>query len=151
MTHSDDLRAWAKGMYALEAGTELLLRAFNGHFAAPGNPWIHPSSTTDEGHPKRAWIDFESIPEHVDTGAYSGGERRLLLLAASFGAEAPVVLSDVLPGLDRANVELILAAVSHAAGSHEHSGMTLDGQGNPTAFTHLTRLYPWPEAPGTSA
>lgn len=68
MTHSDDLRAWAKWMYALEAGTELLIRAFNGHFAAPGNPWIHPSSTTDEGHLQRAWIDFEAIPEHVDQG-----------------------------------------------------------------------------------
>jgi len=48
MTHADDLRAWARGMYTTEAATELLLRAFGGKFAAPGNPWIH-TSTEAEG------------------------------------------------------------------------------------------------------
>jgi hypothetical protein len=151
MTHADDLRAWAKGMYSLEAGTELLIRAFNGNFAAKGNPWIHATTTTPEGYLSGAWIDFESIPEHAGSGSYSGGERRLLLLAASFGSEVPVVLSDVLPGLDRDNVELVLAAVSHSSGSHEHSGMTLDEDGTPKAFTHLTALYPWPEKKSAKA
>ncbi|GAB2713744.1 ATP-binding cassette domain-containing protein [Arthrobacter bambusae] len=143
MTHADDLRAWAKGVYAIEAGTELLLRAFNGRFAAPGNPWIGTSTTPEGPQQVRAWIDFDSIPEHV--GALSGGERRFLLLAASFGGGEPVILSDVLSGLDRDNLELVLAAVSHAGGSHEHSGMTFDETGTPKAFTHLTTLYPWPK------
>ncbi len=30
MTHADDLRAWARGMYTIEAATELLIRAFGG-------------------------------------------------------------------------------------------------------------------------
>lgn len=34
MTHADDLRAWAKGSYTTEAGTELLLQAFGGRYAA---------------------------------------------------------------------------------------------------------------------
>lgn len=38
MSHEEDLRDWAKNMYILEAATELLLRAFNGRYAAPGRP-----------------------------------------------------------------------------------------------------------------
>jgi hypothetical protein len=143
MTHADDLRAWAKGVYTIEAATEMLLRAFGGRFAAPGNPWIHTSTTPEGPQQVRAWVDFASIPE--DTGALSGGERRFLLLTASIGEDVPVVLSDVLTGLDRSVVQLVLAAVSHASGSHEHSGMTFDENGEPKAFTHLTALYPWPE------
>ena len=44
MTHEDDLRAWAKGDYTLEAATELLIRAFGGVYAELRQPWIH----TDE-------------------------------------------------------------------------------------------------------
>lgn len=49
MTHAEDLRRWAKGTYTTEAATELLLRAFNGRFAEPGNPWIHTPVTTGHG------------------------------------------------------------------------------------------------------
>ncbi|MEJ1116832.1 ABC transporter ATP-binding protein [Paenarthrobacter sp. CCNWLY172] len=142
MAHTDDLRRWAKGMYGLEAATELLIRAFNGKFAAPGAPWVYPSATTPEGHAQVAYIDFESIPDQAE--GLSGGERRFLLLAASLAGEVHVVLGDVVSGLDRQNLELVLAAIAHAGGSHEHSGMTLHEDGTPKAFTHLTTLYPWP-------
>ena len=142
MTHADDLRRWAKGMYGLEAATELLIRAFNGKFAAPGNPWIHTSPDAVGPGQVSAWIDFESIPDQL--GALSGGERRFLQLAASLAGEVHVVSGDVVSGLDRGNLELVLAAVAHAGGSHEHSGMTLHEDGTPKAFTHLTALYPWP-------
>ena len=143
MTHQEQLREWAQGSYPQEAGTELLLRAYDGRFASRGNPWIRTSSNAD-GETVKAWIDFAAIPEHANSGAYSGGERRFLLLAASFGEGVPVVLSEVLPGLDRETVVLTLAAVSHAAGSHQHSGMSFHEDGRPKAFTHLTSLYPWP-------
>ncbi|WP_420181235.1 hypothetical protein [Paenarthrobacter sp. TA1.8] len=142
MTHNDDLRRWAKGMYGLEAATELLIRAFNGNFAAPGNPWVHTSTEPQGPGQLNAWIDFESIPD--ETGALSGGERRFLLLAASLAADVPVVLGDVVTGLDRGNLDLLLAAIAHAGGSHEHSGMTLDEDGTPKSFTHLKTLHPWP-------
>lgn len=142
MTHEDDLRRWAKGMYGLEAATELLIRVFNGKFAAPGNPWIYTGGTTPEGHAEMAYVDFESLPDQI--GALSGGEQRLLQLAASLAGEVHVVLGDVLSGLDRQNLELVLAAIAHAGGSHEHSGMTLHEDGTPKAFTHLTTLFPWP-------
>lgn len=57
MTHEDELRAWAKGMYAIEAATELLLRAFGGSLAQPGNPWI--CTDAERGN---SWINFEETP-----------------------------------------------------------------------------------------
>ncbi len=138
MDRFDSLRAWAKGSYPQEAATELLIRAFGGRFAAPGLQWM---GVRDDGEP---WIDFESIPAHV--GVLSGGERRFLLLVASLAGDALVTLGDVVSGLDRDLVKLVLAAVAHAAGTHEGVEVihTPDGRGS---FRKVSgSLYPWPEA-----
>lgn len=103
----DDLRAWARGNYCIEAGTELLIRAFAGRFRQLGYPWIHVDP--------RPWIDFNAITE-ANTGVYSGGERRLLAIAASLGGNRTVTLSEVLSGLDAATLGLVLGAVAHAGG-----------------------------------
>lgn len=143
MTHIEDLRAWAKGSYTCEAATELLIRGFRGRFASPGNPWIHTASTSPEGYRENAWIDFESIQEN--SGPLSGGERRFLDLAASIGGDVPVSLGDVLPGLDRDNATLALAAVSHASGSQEHSGVRISDDGTKLLRDGPTGpLFPWP-------
>lgn len=137
MTHEDDLRTWAKGSYTMEAATELLLRAFGGRYAAADRPWVRK----DE-HDGKPWIDFVSIPEHL--GGSSGGERRFLLLAASLAGSEPVVLGDVVPGLDRDHLDLVLAAIAHAGGSHEHSDLRFHEDGTATLHGKLESLYPWP-------
>lgn len=138
MSYKDELRAWAEGSYPLVAATELLLRAFNGNFAKPGNPWF--ITEKDYGN---VWIDFEVIPENV--GGKSGGEVRFLMLAASLaGVGVEVDLGDILPGLDRKNLNLVLAAVAHAAGSHEHSDFITRTDGT-ASFERLPSLYPWPD------
>ena len=145
MTHADDLRAWAKGSYTTEAGTELLLQAFGGRYAAVGNPWIHASTPTPEGYVQGAWIDFAALAEHADSGAFSGGERRFLLVAASLAENVPVVLRDVIPGLGRANLDLVLAAIAHAGGSHEHSDVRFNKDGSMSLGKgYLDSLHPWP-------
>lgn len=145
MTHADDLRAWAKGSYTTEAATELLLRAFGGRFAAVGQPWVHTSTEPQGPSQVSAWIDFASIPEEV--GVLSGGERRFLLLAASLAEDVPVVLGDVVPGLDRVNLDLVLAAVAHAGGSHQHSDIETKEDGSIVLYSgYLDALYPWPQA-----
>ena len=137
-THEEQLRAWAKGSYPLVAATELLLRAFGGKFAREGNPWV-----IKEPEYGNVCIDFEQIPENL--GGLSGGERRLLMLAASLSdAGVPVELGDVLPGLDREVLNLVLAAVAHAGGSHEHSAIVENSDGT-TSFQRQSSLYPWPE------
>ncbi|ALE07546.1 hypothetical protein AL755_04235 [Arthrobacter sp. ERGS1:01] len=136
--HFEDLRAWARGSYTAEAATELLIRAFEGRFAAPGNSWIHKSEKSG-----KHWIRFGEIPEHVDV--LSGGESRFLRLVASIAAvEVSVDLGEVLPGLDRRVLELVLAAVAHAGGSHEHSGFTTNTDGS-QSIERLSTLYPWPD------
>jgi len=131
----EQLRARAKGTYPEEAATELLLRAFGGRFAGNGWGWMQ---IHEDGTP---WIDFESIPSHI--GALSGGEQRFLLLVASLSGAAPAVLGDILSGLDRDLVDLILAAVAHAAGTHDGVEMIHTPDGHAT-FSRAETLYPWP-------
>lgn len=143
MTHADDLRAWARGMYTTEAATELLLKAFGGKFAAPGNPWVHTSTEPEGPGQVRAWIDFAAIPEEV--GPLSGGERRFLMLAASLAEDVPVVLGDLVSGLDRENLDLLLAAIAHAGGSHQHSDIRFNEDGAMSLGKgYLDSLHPWP-------
>ncbi|TLM83653.1 hypothetical protein FDW83_09345 [Pseudarthrobacter sp. NamE2] len=143
MTHADDLRAWARGMYTIEAATELLLRGFGGKFAAPGNPWVHTSTEPQGPGQVSAWIDFASIPE--EAGALSGGERRFLMLAASLAEDVPAVLGDIVPGLDRENLDLVLAAIAHAGGSHQHSDIRFNEDGTMSLGKgYLDSLHPWP-------
>lgn len=139
MTHEFELRRWAKGSYTYEAATELLLRGFGGRFARAGQPWVKK----EEGS-ANVWIDFDSIPDLVE--GLSGGERRFLLLAASLAESFPVVLGDVVPGLDRGNLALVLAAIAHAGGSHEHSDVRMNPDGSLSLGSgYLESLYPWPE------
>jgi len=88
--HEDALRAWAKGLLPLEAATELLIR---GGYAGETRPWVQYDEFLE-----RPWIDFASIPELI--GGMSGGQQRFLRIAASLGADAPVILADELSGLD---------------------------------------------------
>ncbi len=66
-------------------------------------------------------------------------------IACSLIDGSPVDLSDAIPGLDRRGTILVLAAMAHANGSHEHSGITFDDDGAPVGFYPETSLYPWPD------
>lgn len=129
---SEALRRWAKGLYPLEAGVELLIQAFDGRFASPGEPWVQQGD--DSGW---WWIDVEQMTED-NYDALSGGEARLLRIAASLLGGLPVDLSRNIAGLDREHLQLVVAAVAHAGGSHEHTGHQYLIRGPATSTT--TRL-----------
>ena len=134
--HHCGLRSWAKGTYTTEAATELLIRAYEGRFARPGQPWIGMGS-------RWPYVDFEAIEENLE--GLSGGERRFMLLVASLGDGGALVnFGDIIPGLDRDVLDLVLAAIAHAGGSHEHSGFEFTEDGTPTSIVRLARLYDWP-------
>lgn len=139
---AEGLRAWAKGMHTLVAAAELLIRS--GPPLLTG-PWV-------EHDPERGryWFNVEAVTE--DGGHLSGGERRVLDLAAALASDDhPVALGDAVSGIDRKHLTLVLAAIAHAAGSHEHSRMVYDGflEGTdaprPVGFEKLDSLYPWPQ------
>lgn len=139
---TEKLRDWARGSFPLEAAIEILVRAHGGRFAAAGNPWIK----TDNG---RLWLDSDAIDEE-SMGALSGGEKRLLRIVASLAGGTPVSLGDNLPGLDRAALELVVAAVAHAAGSHEQSEPRFNDDHTAVAgFDRLRPLAEWPAHPRT--
>ena len=136
------VRAGAKGLYPREAGVELLVRTSNGRFASPGNPWIQPCD-----QPGWWWLDPAAVNDD-NLVAFSGGEQRVLRIVASLAGGEPVHLGAVLPGLDRNVLNLVLAAVAHANGSHEHADIRLDhDRGVSVLHGQLPSLYPWPEPP----
>lgn len=133
------LRAWAKGLYPLEAAVELLVGFAGGRFATPGHPWIQPSD-----QPGRWWLDPSRISNDT-IGALSGGEQRVLRIVSSLAGGEPVDLSENLSGLDRPTTGLVLAAVAHAAGSHEQADIRIDRErGVSVLHGRLPSLHPWP-------
>lgn len=105
-----DLTAWARGHYPTEAATHLLIHAFGGRFIRPGWPWIAHTTTG------RRYIDATRLGDE-DIGMLSGGEQRVLAITRSLLGQAPVDLSDALPGLDPPTSRLAIDALTHATGA----------------------------------
>ena len=140
------LRAWAKGSLPLSAAVELLVRAFDGRFARATQPWIRiePTGAT--------WLDDQFLASSL--GGLSGGERRVLTVVAALAdatGNRRIDLVDVVTGLDRANLDLVLAALAHAGGSHEHAHLEASGDGARPRLIHLPSVHPWPDAAMTRA
>jgi hypothetical protein len=131
------LRRWAAGLLGLEAAVELLLRASGGRFGRAGCPWIRVENGC-------VWLDPDLITPNL--GGLSGGERRTLAVvdALASGRALPD-LSGVLAGLDRASLELVIAAMAHAAGSHSHSELVPGRTLGSVRIRRLPPLVPWPE------
>ena len=112
------LRACAAGIHPAEAGTELLIR----HGAILHRPdftgFVHTGTSISDGTTLMAWIDWDAALSALSHGQLplSGGERRILQLAASIAAGTPVHLRDAIPGLDNRNLQLLTTAIRHAAG-----------------------------------
>lgn len=130
------LQEWADGTRTQEAAVQLLIRGFGGRFARAGHPWIRRTGARSWGLEPMA-ITAETI------GALSGGEQRYLRIAASIGGGEPVDLNENL-SLDRDLLDLVLAAIAHAAGSHEDTVISYDTRGGAARFDHPDTLYPWP-------
>jgi hypothetical protein len=123
MTHPTDpgvppaaLRAHAAGVPSLEAAAELLV----GH-----RIWLCRSDFADhfvdlDAHAagRAAGIDWPAAICALRAGRLpcSGGEARMLEIAASLAEGIPVSLCDTLTGLDQTNAGLTVAAVMHTTG-----------------------------------
>ena len=119
---ADQLRAWARGIYPDEAGVELLIgHAVFLHRADFTSRFITTPASSD-GTPL-AVIDWPAAIAALD-GCLpcSGGENRMLRLAASLAAGIPVSLRDALTGIDGHGTQLVINAVLHASGHRPSSG-----------------------------
>jgi hypothetical protein len=112
------LRACAAGYYPAEAGIELLIRhdCFLRRRDFAG--FVHAGTSITDGITQMTQIDWDAAISALDNGQLpaSGGERRILQLAASIAAGTPVSLHDTIPGLDNRNLQLLTTAIQHAAG-----------------------------------
>jgi hypothetical protein len=140
------LRA-AVGDYAAEAA--ILLLANSGHWLprlqSAGLLTIALDGDAADGGPWAAvqWTDLDGALRRGSIGG-SGGQLRLLRAAASLADGQPIDLADLTAGLDRRELALLLAALAHAAGSHEHREVLRDEDGVPHAGAPLGPVVPWP-------
>jgi hypothetical protein len=119
------LRNCANGIYPLEAGVALL--ANNGTFLRRDDftcRFIEIGTSISDGTTRMAAIDWDSAVTALNAGDIpcSGGERRILLLAASLAGGIPVSLRDTVAGLDEHNTARLLNAVRHATGKRPKNG-----------------------------
>jgi hypothetical protein len=95
----------------------------------------------------RIWLDCDRLSEQQQQPVLSGGERRVLGVVVALVDPTPdrrIDLADLAAGVDRDHLDLVLAALAHAGGSHEHAALVRDLE-NGTA--HLERpgsLHHWP-------
>jgi hypothetical protein len=101
------LREWPAVTYGPDAAftsaaVELVVAAFDGRLADPGWPWVRESDMLGV-----FWLDPDSMPGF--DGA--GGELRLLsIVEALLGGRRVPDLVQLLSGLDRSTVELVIQA-----------------------------------------
>jgi hypothetical protein len=83
--------------------------------------FITTGTSISDGTVLMASIDWAAAITALNAGQLpcSGGERRMLRLAASIAGGVPVSLYDTLPGLDRRNTSLLIRAIWRAAGQTE--------------------------------
>lgn len=111
------LRAHARGLFCLEAVVELLIGHASWLRRKDFLHFVHTGPGVIDRVPVAA-IDRPEAINDLDRGQLpcSGGEGRILRLAASLAAGIPIDLRDALTGLDSHNAELVSHAVDHATG-----------------------------------
>lgn len=110
ITKTTSLYNWAEGSLPLQASVYLLTNALDGHLL--DGPWVR--RRRDDGY----WFDAERAVSH--SGYLSGGQRRVLLIAASLADSAhPVDLHDTTAGLDASSFVAVVQALGVAVGLND--------------------------------
>jgi hypothetical protein len=115
------LRACADGIYALEAGVELLIAHACWLDREDFARFIRTGTSITDSTTELALIDWAAAITALNTGELpcSSGERKVLQLAASLADQIPVSLGATITGLDDRNVHLLVRAVLHASGRRQ--------------------------------
>ena len=105
-TLNDRLIAQAKGLYTTEAAAHILTNGVRGTLPAK-----LARAIDDDPTDRYAYIDWDTA---VDLSRrFSGGERRLIGLAASLATSHEVNASDTFSSLDDTNANIVLDAIAH--------------------------------------
>ena len=119
------LRACADGFYPAEAAAELLI-SHASWLCRPDfrDDYVDTGTSITDGTTLMAMIDWPAAISALDVGGLpsSGGERRVLRLAASLADGIPVDLRDAFTGMDAVNVDRAVRAMLHASGRRHGRG-----------------------------
>jgi hypothetical protein len=120
---------WAKGLFSAEAAVELLIGHRSWLFRGDFLEIAVESGREVFSGPQMAAVGFVAAAGAVETGVLpcSGGEGRVLRIAASIAGGVPVDLREAVTGLDERNAVLAAAAVLDAAG-HRDVGVAAGGE-----------------------
>jgi hypothetical protein len=112
------LRARAAGPSPDEASVELLISHGGFLHRHDFGAFVHAGTSITDGVTQMAQVDWDAAINALHAGQppVSGGEQRILQLAASIAAGLPVSLPDAIPGLDNHNLHLVITAIQHTAG-----------------------------------
>ncbi len=147
----------ASGMYTAEAAIRLLLAHGVWPVRLAAAHFIELSDEDEPEEPRYAGVGWRHAVAALDAGTLTGGsgsDNRVLRIAASLSElGVPVDLADAVTGLDRRNLALVLAALSHANGSHEHKDYAAErpADGRPVVITadnpvlELGPVFGWPQ------
>ena len=120
------LAAWAEGTYTTEAAVGLLTHAVRGHWLGRRDfltacVWAVDDAWSRHGQVPMAVIDWDDVTAFLAGGAGgSSGEMSVLRTAASLAGQDTGPLCEVTSSLDEGNLGLVLDAIAHRAGWHEH-------------------------------
>jgi hypothetical protein len=119
------LHACASGAFPAEAGVGLLISHDTWLHRDDFTGFVHTGVSITDGITKMAQIDWPAAIAALNAGNLpcSGGERRMLRLAASIADGIPVGLRDTLTGIDDRNVQLLVTAILHASGQRPQAGI----------------------------
>jgi hypothetical protein len=114
------LRAAAAGIHPDEAAAGLIIS--HGTFLHREDfiRHVETAACISDSTPM-AWIDWDAVIAALDGGHLpaSGGEKRIVRIAASLAVGHPVILRDAIPGLDQRSLHLVTTVIRHAAGQHQ--------------------------------
>ncbi|MBV9206229.1 MAG: hypothetical protein JO037_12725 [Actinobacteria bacterium] len=112
---------WAKGLFSTEAAVELLIGYGSWLYREDFLEIAVESGREIADGAVMAAVDWEAAVAALEAGRLpcSGGEGKILRLAASIAAGVPVDLGSALSGLDQRNIAGVAGAVLHAAGHRD--------------------------------
>ena len=114
------LRAAAEGIRPDEAAAGLIISHGTFLHRDDFTRHVETAACISDGTPM-AWIDWDAVIAALDGGRLpaSGGEKRIVRIAASLAAGHPVSLRDAIPGIDQHSLNLVTIAIRHAAGQRQ--------------------------------
>ena len=133
-------------MYPLEAAVDLLIAH---HTWLRRRDFRRAALRVSDDGPELIGVDWTAARDLTERAPASRSELAMLTIAARLaGQDHPCDLGDVLTGLDQTNTAIVLHAIAHSVGWHEHGHCELVAGNVPSDCGRLTDLDRTPHSDG---